>query len=139
MYVLWTDKKFPDKILATQSQKCLIIIHHDQVGLIPQIQDSFNVWKSAYSIKLLFLKKKNHTIISLEKRILQIPMPNKFQKHLTNSNNQTRKKGQLPQTDREYLQVFTSGRVCKWVRQERKRYKIGKEKENFVHRWHGCL
>ena len=42
------------------------IIHHDQVGLIPEVQEVFNMCKSTNVIHCISkLKNKNHMIISL--------------------------------------------------------------------------
>ena len=44
-----------------------MIIHHHQVGFIPEIQGLFNIWKSINVIHYINkLKDKNNTIISLD-------------------------------------------------------------------------
>jgi retron-type reverse transcriptase len=44
-----------------------MIIHHDQVGLIPRMQGWFNIWKSINVIHYINkLKDKNHMIISVD-------------------------------------------------------------------------
>ena len=44
-----------------------MIIHHEQVGFIPEMQGWFNIWKSMNIIHYINkLKDKNHMIISLD-------------------------------------------------------------------------
>ena len=74
--------KILNKILANQIQqhiKRVTVTYHDQVGIIPEMQGSFNICNSINVIHHINkLKNKNHMIISTDQKKLLT----KFNNHL---------------------------------------------------------
>ena len=64
----WTDSQKVKSVLANRIQQHIKkLIHHDQVGFIPEMQGFFNIHKSINVIHHISkLRDKNHMIIAID-------------------------------------------------------------------------
>ena len=100
-----TDARVLNKILGNRVQKYIKkMMHHDQVGFIPRMQEFFNIHKSINVIYYINkLKDKNHMIISIDAEKAFNKIQHSFMIKKKKNSPESRHRRNIPQQNKNHI------------------------------------